>query len=189
MDPNELVNKLVKAHYEAALNNKGNISSVAALNSYQGSGSFHQAIASGVLAMGGQHAPIEQCRQLIRRYIRHGEMHFEMYVLTEVSNNRKIPGYGHSFYKDQIDPAFQEAYNDYRECFEDKNPIDEIQRLIHKVYSDRDRPGIHLPPNAAIITAGICEVINAPMGAELQIALEGRVLAWVQLINQGGWKE
>lgn len=188
-DKNTLASALSRAHFVAAHNNKNNISAVAALNAYQGSGSIPQAIAAGILSMGGQHAPLGEARSLIRRFRKHPRESFEMHIRGIILSKKKVPGFGHSYYKDQIDPAFDEVWQQYWSLIDDsENPVIQIQGIVNKTLEEIGKRRIF--PNAAIITAAVCEYLDAYPGMEYGIAIASRIPAWVELINTGAahWK-
>lgn len=176
----ELRHLIVKAHYEAAINNQGNISVVASLAAYQGSGNPYQAIAAGILSMGGMHAPIDAARSLVKRYNEDRGKFREM-IAYLLKAKIRIPGFGNSFYKDQIDPSFQPAYNKYLEITGLYNPVEIISEMVNRDCKERGKPFLH--PNAAIITAAIAELLELPPGQEISLALQGRITAWVNLFG------
>lgn len=177
----ELRHLIVQAHYDAAMNNPGNISAVVAVSAYQGSGNPYQAIAAGILSMGGMHAPIDSARSLVRR-IRQDYKQAERSILYLLDNKIKIPGFGNSFYKDKIDPSFHAAYNQYMAIAGEGNPIDIISQIVNGYFRSKAQDTF-LYPNAAIITAAIAELLELPPGQEIVLALEGRIRAWVILFD------
>lgn len=178
-----LLNALTNAHWEAAINNVGNISSVVALTAYQGSSSLNQAIAAAILSMGETHAPVRQARDLIRKFKNWSRDKFNGHILQTIREGKKVPGFGHSFYKEGIDPAFQRPWELYRAVFDGPEPVGIIQDMINIFLIEKGKNPIY--PNAAIITAAICEYCKMEPGMELGVVASARIPAWIYLINNG----
>lgn len=167
------------AHYNAALQNQGNISTVAAMTAYQGSQNPYQSIAAGILSMGGRHAPIDAARSLVRQYSQNKDNAIRSIEFL-LKKGIKVPGFGNSFFKKEIDPSFKPAYDKYLEITGLNNPVEGISEYLNKYQFERGKN--FLFPNAAIITAAIAEEANLPNGEEIAIALQGRMSAWILLM-------
>lgn len=184
-----LMEILIQCHAVAGYENES-ISRLCALAAFDGSGSPIQAIASGLLSTGFKHAPITQAREslLLMEFNPQG---FDTDVKYRVSNRIKIVGIGNSFFKDRIDPAFQDAYNGYCEVFrmvqklEKKdpgamNPIETYCRRVNAVIRAHKPTHNDLYPNAALITAGIANLLNMDQYFELWPLIAGRSRSWLK---------
>ena len=155
-DHKELVEILIEAHQKAARDNS-NASSQLAIVATQGSHDFSKGVIAAIASTGGGHAPLLQARQVYR------------YATKEwVEQQKIVPGFGNSFHKDKIDPAFDEVMDILRENFpEAARRIDELHGWVKKVY-----------PNAALITAAVCEICGVPDGLESALFIISRVPMW-----------
>lgn len=156
------------AHYVAAMKNE-NASSQIAVTTYMASGSITHAIAAATLAQGALHAPISQARALLDA---------PDPVLTACAiadRGERVPGYGNSFYKGCIDPAFEPAFNAL--------PEDTRIRLF-KIIQNAKPEEHDLAPNAAIITAAVMKHCGVPAGMEPAVFTFCRIPAWVRLCVQ-----
>jgi citrate synthase len=156
----ELLSELEAAHFRAALSNE-NTSSAVAVAVYRASGDIGKAIAAASLAQGGLHAPLAQARALLDAYD----------LVSKVRNitaaKERVPGFGNSFYKDRIDPAFQKL-------FEMLPPSLRGDLLLVQHNIDQY-------PNAASITAAAAMAAGLPAGIEPAIFIYCRTPAWIQL--------
>ena len=177
----ELLGLLEEAHYNAAIRNKGNISATAAMVVYQGSLDPIKAVAAGLLSIGGTHAPVVAARELISNW-RRDEVTTRRIVTNMIAAGQKIPGFGNSYYKEGVDPSFQEAYDKYREYAGEDNPIRNIERFLNNHLQAQNGFQGHLYPNAAIITSGICDFLKMQPLYEIYSFIAGRSQAWLQLI-------
>jgi citrate synthase len=158
----ELLSALEAAHFRAALSND-NTSSRVALATYISSGDIGKAVAAACLVQGGLHAPITQARALL-------DAEFPVGALQEIlRRDERVPGFGNSFYKDRIDPAYQPVF--------DLLPA----RIAGDIYVLRNHLLADIHPNAAIITAAVAKVVGLPAGIEPAIFIYCRTPAWVQL--------
>lgn len=178
----KLVSMLTMAHYQAARNNKNNLSMVVAQTAYHGSQSYLQSLAAATLSLGGIHAPLQDARNLLRRMQKSSDGDFALYINGYIQNRKKIPGFGHSFYKDRIDPSFRDVYVEYANLSGGDDLVWKLSNYI-KYECDRCERQIQIPPNAAIITAAICEFLNLQPGMEIAIAVSARVPAWIEGMN------
>lgn len=185
MDPQqaaELLGALEEAHYNAAINNKGNISATAAMVVYQGSLDPMKAVAAGILSIGGTHAPVLAARELYKMWEK-DQVTMRRIIRNMVSSGQRIPGFGNSYFKEGIDPTFQEAYNKYAEVAGPENTITELARYVNFVVEEvKGKQDHDLHPNAAIITAGICEITHRKPLYEIYAFISGRSQAWLQMI-------
>jgi citrate synthase len=95
-----------------------------------------------------------------------------------MSLDRKIPGWGNSFYPNTLDPAWRNMDALIRaEHSKEAKRLDEITDLIRSV----KRRVIF--PNAAAYTAIVAELLELEMGVEAVLFIAGRLPAWAELYN------
>lgn len=163
---NELIAICFQCHQRAALENR-NMSTVLAGAVGHSSGSFVHGICASILSTGGAHAPIHAARELLRRGTKE-------YIDGELFEGRKIPGFGNSFFKDRIDPSFQPLVEAIQTLAPQWwNRIEALQRMLAEA-------GISLKPNAAILTAAVCEFAMLPDGIEELLFIIPRLPAWAK---------
>ena len=109
----ELLQAVFDAHDMAARNNQ-NASSVAAVNAFFGSAQLTNGIASAILTLGDAHGPIGPARYVYERFD-------ERALKSAIGAGMKIPGFGNSFFKDRIDPAWSRVREIIATDFEDAN--------------------------------------------------------------------
>ena len=178
------------AHYNATLNNPDNISRKVFEYAYSGSGSLIQAISAGISSIGDRHAPLEEARALIIAF-KNDPKDAVRNVFAGLAMGQKIPGFGNSFFKDGIDPSFAEAYDAYTKAYFEIYP-DDAETLLDSVLKTvnegrmRLKPCKPIYPNAAGITAAICELCNLYLGTEVALFVEARVKAWVVIRAEYG---
>ncbi len=163
-----LLEALFEAHTKAARDNN-NLSSAVARAAWKGSRSFVQAVTSATLTIGGDHGPIVQARDLFRSAKPADIDHM-------IQMGQKIPGFGNSFFKDRIDPAFQPVADLLQEKF-----TDAWVRIV-TLRNALAQAGKSLFPNAAILSAAVCEVLGVPDGIEPLLFLLPRLPVWALLI-------
>lgn len=152
------------AHYVAAMKNE-NTSSQIAVATYVASGDINSAIAAASLAQGALHAPISQARALL-------DASDPMLAACAIADRgERVPGYGNSFYKSAIDPAFAPAFSALPE---------ETRVHLFDIISAA-KPMYDLAPNAAIITAAVMKHCGVPPGMEPAVFTFCRIPAWVRL--------
>lgn len=160
----ELLVRLYIAHYNSSKNNSNGSKTVFTLSS-QGSGSLLQGISAGLLSTGMLHAPVEAARNFI------------FYRDIKIQEGMIVPGFGHSVFKDKIDPSF-----------------DDVDKLLEKEYSDKwskvtERQnelsllkGRNIYRNAAAFTACVAECLELPVGMELLLFAIPRMTEWVNSV-------
>jgi citrate synthase len=126
-------------------------------------------IASAILSLGGAHAPLVPARET---YL-HGS---RLSMVEELSKNPhyKIPGFGNSFFKDSIDPAWLPVY----EFIGDNFPMS-FDRITQVTGFVKEATGKLLFPNAALFTAVVCEICEIPKGYESTLFIMARLPIWV----------
>jgi citrate synthase len=162
-----LVELLFHAHQTAAQNNQ-NASSVVAKIATEGSGNFVQGVASAILTLGsehGLHGPTLAARRLLR-----GETTVEGLLASQ----GHVPGFGNSFFRDRIDPAFEEVWAMLQAHYPDT--ANRINQLKEQLWAK----GKTIYPNAALFTAAVCEILRVPDGVEAALFIIARLPVWVK---------
>jgi citrate synthase len=158
----EMLTKLFAAHRRAALVND-NMSSLTAASAYVGSGDMGKAIIAALATLGNLHGPVIQARNVLTAWTSND-------IREAVTYGMHVPGWGNSFFKDKVDPAWADLYDlcVKRESFQRVLRITDLLKSLGK----------NVPPNAAILTAYCCEEMEWLRGAEVVLFLSARVSAW-----------
>jgi len=159
----ELLDAVLAAHRQSCLDNQ-NLSAEVAKAVWQGSGDVPKAIAAAFLSTGLAHAPVAEARQLW--------VNATPEQLTKaVKDGVKIPGWGNSFFRGRMDPAWE--------------PVMEV--LVRNYHTEANRlvdltrgvwaGGKKLYPNAAILTGITCEILGVQPGREIGLFMISRMSA------------
>jgi hypothetical protein len=139
---------------------------------YVGSGSFVQALAAAVLTFGseaGLHGPTLGARKLLVSDTSISD------ISDILASGRRVPGFGNSFFKNEIDPAFKKLAESIASFFP---KLDErILELAQHLYRST---GTRLYPNAAMYTAAVCEICECPAGKEFVFLGLPRIPVWAE---------
>lgn len=166
----DLISALMIAHMNATFSNK-NLSKDVFLASLQGSSNALQAVCAGLLSTGSTHAPVIHARDVLFNFEKSDEQ-----VNNDISHmvriGLRVPGFGNSFFKDNIDPAFQPIYDFLSDTIEGKR-IDFVNNIINK----------GLFPNAACLTAAVASYCNLPRLMELWLFIAPRTASWLYLLK------
>jgi len=168
-----LLQAVMDAHDMAARNNQ-NASSGAAVNAFFGSAQLTNGIASAILTLGDAHGPIGPARFVYEKFD-------ERALKSAIEAGMKIPGFGNSFFKDRIDPAWSRVREIIAADFHNANArIEQLHGWIKKLGKD-----VH--PNAALYTAVICSELGMIPNSESAIFILARTAAWTSLCikNEG----
>lgn len=181
----QIIINLQEAHYNAGLNNPS-ISRQIFQEAYNGSGSVIQAVCAGLLSTGSKHAPLTETRELLQFFIQDNEAATKV-IQTRIQNGYMIPGLGNSFFKDSVDPVFQEVVEEYRmlhlSIYQGPPVLDLFCDRVNEALSrHKDRP-VQLYPNAAGITAAICELVGGDPFIENFFFISARSRAWLKIIS------
>ena len=163
----ELLQAVFDAHDMAARNNQ-NASSGAAVNAFFGSAQLTNAIASAMLTLGDAHGPIGPARFVYEKFD-------ERSLKSAIESGMKIPGFGNSFFKDSIDPAWSRV----REIIDVDLP--RASGRISQLHGWMKEAGKNLHPNAALYSAVICSELGMIPGSESAIFILARTAAWTSL--------
>ena len=162
-----LLQAVMDAHDMAARNNH-NASSGAAVNAFFGSAQLTNGIASAILTLGDAHGPIGPARFVYEKFD-------ERALKSAIEAGMKIPGFGNSFFKDRIDPAWSHV----REVIETDFP--NANRRINQLHGWMKEAGKDVYPNAALYTAVICSELGMIPGSEAAIFILARTAAWTSM--------
>lgn len=162
----DLLQALYKAHAEVAI--RGNPSHQALILAAQGSRNYFNALTAAFATYGGLHGPLGATYDLL---VRDDPCH-EIQIRLEVG--LKIPGYGNSFYKDGIEPAFLPVEEELRKV----NPvlagkIDLMTEFIHGM-------GKKIYPNPSTFTCAVALVEGVPKEAVGFLVVQARLLVWTK---------
>jgi len=166
-EQNSLFLTLLDCHRRAALDNN-NLSSMAVKCSANGGAPFQTQVIAGLATVGVIHAPVTYARNIL-----FGASYKRNWWMSILADGHPVPGFGNSFFKDRIDPAFQPAFDALSGEF--REYLSETASNISSV------KGCQLYPNAASITAAVAESLNLPLGAEVLIFVIGRSAGWLTL--------
>jgi len=165
-----LLGLISDAHAGAAFTND-NISNAAVCLASKGAGDFGKAVIAGVSTLGRVHAPVTAARRMI-----YGTSARSFSARLE--SGKPIPGWGNSFFKDGIDPAFAEIDEFLRVHFpEDAKRLDDFTEIIEK------KKGKKIYPNAAAYTAIVAELLGMPAGTEAVLVVSARLPVWAILFH------
>lgn len=166
----QLMDLVVEAHQTAAKNNP-NASSGACQNAFFGSGKIENGLASALLTLGTRHGPVQDARAVF-------ENASTEYVKNGVKSGAIIPGFGNSFFKDGIDPAWEKVSEFIKNNFRrDHAKIVELNNAIREC-------GKNVFPNAALYTAVACSICNVRNGCEIAIFAMARIPVWTSICIQ-----
>lgn len=160
----DTLNALFRAHFSAAANN-ANASGQAAAQCAVGGSGLHATIIGAMASIGGRHAPVTAARKVLFRSD-------PVQIERALRDGLLIPGFGNSFFKDQIDPSWVDCAAFLRMHFpEPCARLDQIAEILAA-------RGKAAHPNAAAFTAVSCEVLGMPWGSEPLMFLLPRSLVW-----------
>ena len=162
-----LMDLLIDAHSRAATDN-ANASSLTFINALYGSGRMENAIAAAMLTIGAKHGPISDAR-IIYEYATAD------FIKETVSAGEFIPGFGNSFYKDDIDPVWKgvDRYLSIK--------FAPAHKRIWELHSIMESCGKKLYPNAALYSAAVCSICGVKPGTEVAIFAIARISAWASM--------
>jgi citrate synthase len=94
---------------------------------------------------------------------------------SAIEAGMKIPGFGNSFFKDQIDPAWSRVSELIKSDFPNANA------RVEQLHGWMKEAGKNVHPNAALYTAVVCSELGVIPGAESAIFILARTAAWTSL--------
>lgn len=158
-----LLSMVWDAHVCAAETNDSLSKSIA----YQvgvGSGSFCHSAAAAMLSTGTRHGPIRAARSSLDLTSEQAEQY--------ARSGLKIPGFGNSFFKTSLDPAWEQV-NTYIVSY-----YPEQASRIENVRTGLWNAGKKLYVNAAGLTAATCDALQLPYGVEDGLFVFPRINVW-----------
>lgn len=168
-----LLQATIDAHQKAAKNR--NVSTVVMQQAAAGSGRLENGIAAAILTLGHLHGPIREARGLY-------ELGEKSVVITMLHGGRKVAGFGNSFHKTSIDPAWGDVMDIIRISFP------KIDARINELCSWMIEGGRPLYPNAALLTAAVCSELKIRGGCESALFILWRLPVWVDEVTEG-WEQ
>lgn len=147
---------ILDAHSAAARDND-NLSKLAGIAAYQGSGSIPNAIAAACLTLGHLHAPLIQARDVYDHWQKSD-------VDAAMASHHRVAGFGNSFHRNG-DPAF----GDFRRALpaSDRVRIEQLELWVG------------IPANAALYTAAFTGLAGLAPEDGWRVFLEARVPVWL----------
>lgn len=166
-DPRILFDAMSTAHMNSALNND-NVSSSVIQQMARVHKTFGEAIAAAILTLGNVHGPVPQARQIL--YYTADKL-----LIQSITEGYIVPGFGNSFYKDSIDPAWEEFEALLIKEFPERaERISEVSAMISEA------KGRKIYPNPAAFTATVADLINLPFETEVGLVVNSRMQAWAE---------
>lgn len=167
----QLLKLVLEAHAKSAL--RQNISTTTVLQCAAGNGTLTNSIAAGLLTLGGAHAPLEQsCEVLMASNPVEG-------ARLLVADGYKVPGWGNSFHRGELDPCWVEVDQWLQENRPDLYA--KIQAVTDFLYST----GKPVMPNPSTYTAAAALALGVPPRCAAFLFIQGRLLEWVKLFMRG----
>lgn len=163
--------ELVAAHRRAAAANQPVSNAVCAAVA-DGSGSFAAGVAAAILSTGGKHAPFVEARKVLRGDCDHDGRNYHGgggNLQERVAYGWKVPGFGNSFHRDQVDPAFMPLA--LMLSLPTRNRIISLASSLWQI-------GKRVHPNAAMFTAAVLEELELPDEFGLVAFVLGRLPEW-----------
>lgn len=174
-DLNEIEDRLLSlvffSHYNSSV--RDNVSTCALRVAAAGNGrDFGKSVVAAIMTFGGTHAPIEKIYGLLERNDATEEASRLLWT------GHRVPGWGHAFCKNGVDPAWRETYEHIQEHF----PVmGEKIGSITKVLHDNDRT-VFINPGG--LTAASAILLRIPPHLASWLIIQGRLTAWAQLIAE-----
>lgn len=162
-----LMQMVLDAHDKAARTNPSS-STLACQNAGMSTGSAALGIASAMMTLGSLHAPIEAARVIY-------ETATQKSIIESVMQGNIIPGFGNSFFKVGIDPAWEQV-SKYIEL-----NLSDMHGRIYDLTQWMHRSGKILYPNAALFSAAAASECGVKRGAEVAIFAIARIPAWAEM--------
>lgn len=166
-----LLQAVIDAHQHAARFNR-NVSTVTFQQVCAGSGRLENGIIAAIASLGHLHGPILAARGLYEN----GQKEV---VLAMLSRGEKIAGFGNSFHKTGIDPAWDDVMQIIRLSWP------KIDERINELVSWMVEGGKPVYPNAALFTGAVCSALKIRGGTESSLFIQWRLPVWVDMMTAG----
>lgn len=163
----ELLHLVLTAHAESAF--RGNISSNAVAACSAGNGTWANSIASGLLTLGGAHAPLELSYEILE------SSNSLQCVKLMFEDGLRIPGWGNSFHKGEPDPIWENVDRWLA------NHRSDLYTKIEEITQFLQAAGKNIMPNPSIYTAAAAIALGIPANCAGFLFLQGRLLSWTQV--------
>jgi citrate synthase len=164
----ELINALFLAHHQSCY--RDNISSDTLINAMVGSGDFSKAIAAAILTTGAVHAPIEDTYWFLL------QAHPEKDVKKRLEADKKIPGWGGTFQKNEPDPI----WHDVDQLIRRRHPdIGKILTDVTEALAENEK---RIFPNPSAYTACVALALDVPPKVVTYLFIAARLSAWGHLV-------
>ena len=159
---------IVELHHECALRDNASSNVIKAMA--QLSKPFGDAVAAGLLTMGGTHAPVEEAQQEFRLW-RNSKA-----VSPDLD---KIPGFGSAWYKGVPDPVIENFFNKLPlVCDEGAELVADVAEYTQAV---QEEYGKALYPNAGLATAVANMAMKRMPHMGMGLVIQGRIAAWEEM--------
>lgn len=164
-----LVAALYSAHSQCVF--RPNCSTAACQQAAGGSRSLPQSIIAALACLGDMHGPIEEAYDELQR---DGIMDSLAPFVTRIT---KVAGWGNSFIKGQIDPAFVPV----DQCLEANFP--RTHSRIKEITNSLHARGKHIFPNPACYSAATALILGMPRHLSPLLFIQARVEAWASVFH------
>ena len=159
---------IIKMHHTCALRNNAS-SEVIKIMAQLGK-PFNDAVAAGLLTMGGIHAPVEEAQQEFSVFRNSGKLSEDI---------DKHPGFGSAWYKNQPDPVIEEFFNSLPDtCDEGAELLGQVEEYTDAVQRMYEK---FIYPNAGLATAIANIALKRHPSMGMGLVIQGRVAAWEEL--------
>jgi len=134
---------------------------------------FNDSLAAGLLSIGNVHAPIKQACRLWNN--EHWFTEMSMMYLDE----RRIPGFGSAWYKEEPDPVVEQFFNSVPAEY--GKQLEQMHEMVEQIKIITDRS---LYPNAALATALACDCLKFSPEIGIFHVIQGRMYAWLDIYQK-----
>lgn len=130
---------------------------------------MYEAIAAGLLTLGGGHAPIKRACELFNAD------NWDDQISTMYNMGGRIPGFGSAWYKEEPDPVVEELLDKAT-----PSNLKKVTSMTEWVQLITDRK---LFPNAALATAVAAKELELTPTSAQSLIIAGRLPAWTAAYN------
>lgn len=169
-DEERLIEAVCSAHYQSTF--RQNPSSLAIAIAAQGSGDLLQSLAAGLCTLGGRHGPIDATYDWLQQP---GDPSENVEAFFAKHPEGRIPGWGSSFSKGQVDQAWVPV----DALIQEKWP--KTYDVIRSYTGALHERNIIIAPNPSAYTAAAAIILEMPREIAPYLLVLGRLTAWVEL--------
>lgn len=141
---------------------------------FSNGGDLPKALCSGLMAMGGRHAPIKETYELIDSVIHN---RIDLINILEICENY-VPGFGSSFVKDAPDPMLLKIHRKLQEVAPEYITV---AQKIKEVLADS---GKNLYPNLAFYTAAVAHYNKINIVFCEADMIKARIHSWIEMLRE-----